>query len=227
MGRSVVKPFLSSIILAIGLSSNAEAATFTFTTSADFFDSLEAAPRFTETFEALPTDTIISAGTVLNGITYESFKGPLAGRIDSNFSRFGGASLAAERDGNLDTIDFFNPKESFSVSFATPVYAVGIFFNASPTQNNSDFYIKTPVGIAATGGDSSNYDLGTFFFAGLISDTPFTTATFGAQSSGSSYNVDNLTYALHPEPIPEPTTILGSAIALGIISTKRKRHKRK
>jgi hypothetical protein len=222
---AIAKPLASTIFLAIGLSTNAQAATFTFTSSENFFDSLDTAPRFTETFDGSPTDTIISPGTTLNNITYQSFYGPLAGRIDTNFSRFGNGSLAAERDDNLATPDFFYPGESFSISFAQPVYAIGIFFNASPTHKDSDFYIETPVGIATTGGNSSNYDLNTFFFAGLVSDTPFTTATIGSRKSGRSYNVDNLTYAIPPEPIPEPTTILGTLIAGTIVTIKSRRQK--
>ncbi|PSB04590.1 PEP-CTERM sorting domain-containing protein [Merismopedia glauca] len=225
--NAIAKPFFATLFLTLGLSSNAQAAIFTFTRSADFFDTLDTAPRLTETFEGVPSDTIISPGTTLNGITYQSFNGTLAGRIDGNFNRFGNGSLAAERDGDLATIDFFNAGESFSISFAQPVYAVGIFFNASPTFNNSDFYIETSVGIAITGGDISNYDIDTFFFAGLVSDTPFTTATIGSQSSGSSYNVDNLTYATSAESVPEPATILGSLIVGSIIATKNQRQKRR
>ncbi len=131
------------------------------------------------------------------------------GRIDDTFNRIENASLSAERDGNSGTPDFFFPGDSFSVSFSQAVTAVGIFFNANLTPSTSDLFVQTSVGTATTGG--STYDFGTLFFAGLISDTPFTNATFGSVIGGSSFNVDNLTYA----PVPEPLTMLGAGTALG------------
>ncbi len=53
----------------------------------------------------------------------------------------------------------------------------------------------TPVGTASTGG--STYDFDSFFFAGLISDTPFSSTTIGSGvlPNGSAFNLDNLTYS--------------------------------
>lgn len=220
---AIARLILASAILFTGRSIPATAATFSFTSSQDFFDNIDIAPRFTETFDGLPANTIISPGTALNGITYQTFNGVTAGRIDDNFSRFGSGSLAAEADGNLATPDFFKGGQGFSVSFNRPVYAVGIFFNANPTNSNSDFYIQTSVGTAATGGDSSNYDTGTFFFAGLVSDTPFTTATFGSRSADATYTVDNLTYTTASTAVPEPATVLGTLAGTGFIAVKSRR----
>jgi hypothetical protein len=222
--EKIANSFAATIFIALGLSSNAEAAVFNFTKSEEFFNSLNDASRQTETFEGLATNTVISSGTTLNGITYESFNGVDAGRIDSNFNRFGNNSLASERDGNLDTIDFFDRGESVTISFDRPIYAIGIFFNALPSPDNA-FYINTPVGKSTTGGDGSKYDVDNFFFAGLVSDTPFTTATFGAENFGGAYNVDNLTYA--DEPVPEPATILGGLMATVAIAAKRRRQRRR
>ena len=122
------------------------------------------------------------------------------------FNRIGKQSLALSRPPD-DTLDgFFLPGDSFSVTFARPISAVGIFFNTTATLTAGDLFINTPAGAAGTGGPVSNYDAGGLFFAGLISDSSFSTATFGAVGGGhlsSGFNVDDLTYA-----VPEPSYLL-------------------
>ena len=93
------------------------------------------------------------------------------------------------------------------MAFTVPVFAVGIFFNVAISPDDS-LFIKTPDGTATTGGPT--YDQGTLYFSGLISDTPFTTATFGGDSDiGSGFTVDNLTFA--PTAVPEPSSSVSQA----------------
>jgi hypothetical protein len=202
-----------------------QAATIPFTRSAPFFAAIGTSPTFTEGYETTPLNTILPSGTVLDGITYTFNGPPLGGRIDNFFNRFGNQSLAAKRvPGPPDpTVDFFFPGDSIVVAFATPVYGVGIFINAGTTAAVGDFFLATPVGTVGTGGPASNYDQSTFFFAGILSDTPFTTATIGSLAVGPStgFNVDNLSIvlavpaALLPEPAGLVLLGVGSLCLLG------------
>jgi hypothetical protein len=99
-----------------------------------------------------------------------------------------------------------------NVKFPFAVKAVGIFFNANPTPLNS-LQVQTAVGNA---GNGAVYDQSTLFFVGLISDTPFNSATFAGSANGSAYNLDNLTYS------PAQTTAVpdgGDAVILFLLGS--------
>lgn len=203
---NLIRTLGSAIGLVVLTATSVLADTVTFTSSTSFFSALGSAPRTTETYEGLPIGTIIPAGTTLNGVTYASFPAGTSGLVSHSFNSIGTRSLALQRGA---TGNFFFQGDSLTVIFTTPVTAVGIFFNANPTLGNSDLFISTPVGIAGTGGPASNRDLSTFYFAGLISTTPFSTVTFGSlpAPAGGAFNLDNLTFA-PAQAVPEPTTML-------------------
>lgn len=236
--RSTAPPALSTLgLLGLALSSCAllgfsrpAAAQTTYTSSAAFTAALGGAPTTTEGYETPPLNTLISNGTTLDGLTYSGLPVGVQGRIDSIYNKFGGQSLAASRASNTTTSFFFGG-DSLTVTFASPVTAVGIFFNAntSTASTNGDFFIQTPVGTANTG---AAYDQSTFYFAGLISNTAFTTATFGsstARNGAITFNVDNLTYRISaPAAVPEPSPALTFAVAglgLGglVLAARRKK----
>jgi hypothetical protein len=201
----------------------AQALTFTtFTSSAEFATALGSAPLTVEGYEGVPVDTVIPSGGSLDGLVYNFNVAGQGGRVDDNFNSFGNASLAVERDGNLATPDFFFDGESVRVNFPTDIYAVGIFFN-SQVAPASSFFTATPVGTAFTGGPT--FDNGNFYFAGLISDTPFTVASFGANGSQSGFTLDNLAFTTRqPVPIPTPALLPG-LIAMGLGMLRRSKTK--
>lgn len=195
----------------------------TFTSSAAFLAALGTTPSSTETYEGFLPGTVITTGSTFNGITYDSFPASILGGLIGNlFSRLDAQSLEAERDGlpGSGPPDFFFPGESFSVTFSTPVTAVGIFFNARSDAILTDYvFIHTPVGDVSTGG--STPDIGPLFFAGIISNTPFTTATFGAVSNApSGFNVDNL---IRASAVPEPSTWILLTSGLVSLAVLRRR----
>lgn len=214
------------LLVVLWLSSTAEVShalsTSTFTHSADFLAALGGAPLVTETYETLPLNSLIAAGSTVGQFTYSSFPAGVEGRVDNIYNHIGAQSLAADRPSN-PAVNFFLPGDNFSVTFAQPANAVGVFFNANPTPGSGDLFIATPVGLAGTGGPAGNRDFSTLFFAGLISDTPFSSAVIGSfgAGQGSSFNIDNLSFS----PTPEPTTLLllGSTLAgLGLARWKRR-----
>ncbi len=194
----------------------AHAATVSYTSSSAFFTALGVSSYLptTETYDGTTINTLIPSGSSLNGVTY-TFSTGLQGRIDNQFNRIGTAGLAAQRENSSS--NFFLPGESFSVVFPQATYAVGIFFNIFPSPVAS-LFINTPSGNATTGGAS--YDQSTLYFAGLISDTPFTTATIGSLSNAASgFNVDHLTYAA---PIPTPAMLPGLiGLSVGVLRKRK------
>ncbi len=189
----------------------ASAAVLLYTSSAAFGTDLGSMPKVVVNYESYGPNSTIVAGTVLNGIRYDSFPAGTLGRIDNTYNKLDAQSLALDRDNDPLTPDYFFDRDQLTITFATPVRAFGVFFNANLTPTTGDLRVATPVGTATTGGPV--YDFGTFFFAGLISDTPFSTATIGSGvlPNGSSFNLDDLTYA----PVPEPGASLGVLALVG------------
>jgi hypothetical protein len=205
--------------LALGfcvLVGEVSATTMSFTSSAAFDLALAGRPVTVEGYDTYTANSTIANGTVLNGVRYDSFPGGTIGRIDNNYNHFGTQSLALKRasDPNPNK-SFFNPGDTLSISFLTPVYAMGIFFNANFTKPGSLGILTTPVGSVTTGG--TVYDIGTFYFAGLVSDVPFSTVTIGSNSrSSSSYNLDNLTFTSAPA-LPDRLGFVIPALVLGAL----------
>jgi hypothetical protein len=216
---------LSAVAVAFGLiASEASATTMTFTSSAAFNLALGGSPVTIEGWDTYALNSTIANGTTLNGVTYNAFPGGTLGRIDNQFNHFGTDSLALRRasDPNPNK-SFFNPGDVLSISFAKPIYVLGIFFNANFTNVGSLGILTTPIGTVTTGGPT--YDTGTFYFAGVISTTPFTSATIGSNTKrSSSFNLDNLTFS---SSVPDrlgfltPAFVLGSLCALGFRIRRR------
>jgi uncharacterized repeat protein (TIGR01451 family) len=163
-----------------------------FTSSSAFFAAISGAAATTETYEGLPLNSLIPAGTTVNGITYNTFPAGASGRVDNFFNRIGLQSLALRRSGCSDAAcGFFNPGDSFSVTFPTPVNAVGIFLNAFAGFPNT-LFVSDGVSTAFNG---PTQDTSSLYFVGLISNTEFTTATIGGTAGSPTFNVDNLTFA--------------------------------
>lgn len=211
-----MKKSLLAVCLVLASAVGANAATITYTNSAAFFAALGATPFTSETYEGLAANTTISAGQTINGITYTSFPAGTSGRIDNIFNRVGDRSLAL-----TGSQTFFFPGQSMDVSFA-PTTAIGVLFNVSISPPNS-LFIDTAVG---TAGNGLAYDQSTFYFVGLISDSPFSSARIGATTGvPSGYNLDNLTRATGPTTsVPDPAStmfLMGSALlALRLVARR-------
>ncbi|MEO0421589.1 MAG: hypothetical protein AAF184_04600 [Pseudomonadota bacterium] len=170
-------------------------------------------------FEAPALGTVFPEGSGFSGITFTDFPDEtFGGLITDQFAAFGNQSLSVDRDGEFS--DFFFEGESFSVAFDAPVNAVGLFFNIVPADDVEDFlFISTPVG-DAFGGGADPVGITSFFFVGLISDTPFSSATFGSTvDAPGGFNVDDLSFQV--VPIPGALWLLAGGL-LALTTQRRK-----
>jgi len=149
----------------------------------------------------------IASGQSFNGITYSNFTGGYANAdITAQYNSFSGLSLGADNTALYSdpTQTFFTGGEGITLTFSAPVVAAGVYFNVNPNTGNYGF--TTNLGGSAVTG-SAAYDTNTFVFAGITSDSPFTSVTlYGA----SSYNIPEVTAAT---PEPSYYVLLGMGLA--------------
>lgn len=237
-----------AVVATVVFTGTSRADVFYYTDSGAFVAALGSTPSFTETYEGPIVDSTIANGGSLNGLTY-TFAGPSTwanfpvagapiGRIDGIYNGFGLQSLSAYRDpvtfGNLGetpNLSQFYPGESFTVTptNSSSLYALGVFINANEGVTQAgDYFIQTSVGTAYNGATPVLGDGGpnpTMYFMGLISTTPFTSATIGSLSTTQPdtdffryfFNADNLTFATQsPFLVPEPATLAVFGLMAGI-----------
>ena len=209
----------AAALMTVVSTSFVEAApvSFSFTSSAAFQAALAGQTVVTEGYESPAANSTIANGGILNGLTY-SFSNNLPGRIlDDEFNNFGDQSLGSSR-----TDRFFFIGESITVTFGASITAFGIFFNIN-TSDEGVVYATTNLSNTALG--SGTLDIpNSLHFVGLISDTAFTSVTFGATSAArSGFNVDNLSYVV-ARAVPEPGSLALASLALfGAAMARRRR----
>jgi hypothetical protein len=129
----------------------------------------------------------------------------LAGH-SNQFNSFSGNSLV----GNTPGDGFFLGQDSVTITFAAPVNAFGIFFNAD--ANTGGYGFETSVGATSTG--STTFDSTGFVFAGLLStDTTFSSVTFLSLGQEGSYAVPELIVATAAS-VPEPSSLILASLGL-------------
>jgi hypothetical protein len=213
--RTIGSPFMrrfltmaSALILAAGAAGRASAQV-AYTSSIAFEAAIAGDQQSVENYSALSAGTLINAGDTLDGITYTAFtpgpSGELLGGIitnEFNSSNSSGTSLGGNQS---DGAEYFFGGDNVTVSFAAPVIAFGIFFNVNP--NSGAFGFTSAAGDSFTG--SAAYDTVTFVFAGLVSNTPFSSVTFGSTDPAGSYNIPAIITA-----VPEPSSLALVGIGL-------------
>lgn len=172
-------------------------------------------------FENLPLGIVISDNSIIDGVSYSFLGQPVnAGRISNQFNGIGTRNLGADSQ-----LGFFFPGQIISITFATPVRAVGGFFNIGSGPIDSIFLQTTLFDIVNGGGPADRPDTNGLYFLGVISDRPITQALFGTQfTAPTGFNFDNLVYlsAAIPEPESWAMMIAGFGIVGGIARRNRR-----
>jgi len=240
-----MRPFVLAIVaLTCAAIGSTQAAVTPYYSAASFNAALGTTPSV-ETYESGSPNQQIGQGQTFNGLTYTFSNGTFGasnpiGRIDTLYNGFGAQTLAAFRSpntlGEAPNESVFYPGESVTVTFPKPVYAVGVYFNGinDPSvgiTQPGDYFIKTSNGDVVPnifnptfGSNNSLPKFQSLFFVGLVSDTPFTSATFGASPNAvAGFNLDNLSSAA-TTVIPEPASclVLGGLLAGGLAYRRRK-----
>lgn len=188
----------------------ADAAVAGYTSSIPFYAALADRKVTIQGFEGAPSGTPIASGSAFEGLVY-SFPSGTVGRIDDEFRALRHNSLALDR--KRPDAPFFLTGEKLTVEFATAVDAIGIFFNIE-RRDPGQLFVATNAGRV---GNGSQYDFSSFYFIGLIAETPFTSAVIGSVATGGArlgFNLDNLAYAPHVVPVPGTFILFGSGLAL-------------
>ena len=203
-----------ALMLIAGAAGRGSASSVAYTSSSDFMSAIAGYQSSVEDYSTLTAGTTINAGDTVDGITYSAFhSGPLGtlqgGIITNQFNSFSGQSLGGNQSGGSQ---YFFGGDSVTVDFAQPINAFGIFFNVN--ANSGTFGFTTAAGDASTG--SASFDTSTFVFAGLVSDTPFSSVTFGSNdTSVGSFNIPEIISAAVPEPSSLVLTCVGLAALAG------------
>lgn len=188
---------LALITLAAPLAAHATITIYTDRTA--FMNALGGAPSTTETF-VLPMSFVVG-NNFYDGINFQ-ITGTTAG--GNNIS-----------GGILNGDEFTNT--SINYVFPAPIFALGADFTGARTASGFNWIIN---GITTPVFSSSP---GTGFF-GAISTDPFTTVDVnGGASPNEIYSLDNMTYALVPEPSSFALLTLGFTAVIGFALARRAR----
>lgn len=213
------------LICAFALSSiaipRAHSATQTFNDPDSFQLALGGSFPIVQSFENLPLGTVISDNSMIDGVLYSFLGQPVnAGRISNQFNGIGTRNLGADSQ-----LGFFFPGQIIGVMFATPVRAVGGFFNIGFGPMNSIFLQTTLFDVVNGGGPTDSPDTNGLYFLGIISDQPIIQARFGTQfTAPTGFNFDNLIYL--SAAIPEPESWAMMIAGFGIVGGIMRRNKR-
>lgn len=222
MGWKQVLLGLSCGAIALGASGSAAASTIAYTDYAAFLSAVSGSLSVQD-FEGVAAGTVIEDGEAVGDITF-SFSIPDGGGgfldmlvTDSFDTTSGNNSLG------LDTLDeAFLDGDSFGLSFATPVTAVGLFVITSDPALEDEILLTTPEGSAGNAATEAFVlgDGGLVYFLGLTSTVPVSTASLAFATDGEinfAFNVDDL----HTVAVPEPGTLL--LVGLGLVVVARLR----
>jgi hypothetical protein len=203
-------------------------ASFVSTTNSTTFQSMVTITK-TENFGSLTNGQLISSGATVDGLTYSAFvltDGATQLDISDQFVSISGLSLGADHTNlpppppPMPPLEYFIQNEGATITFASPVTAFGMFFNAGLNSGTYGF-TATSVGTIMNNGTAFDPASG-FFFAGIISTTPFSSISFIDSGPNAAYTVPELLLGTAtPEPSTLAITMTGIALlALGALKRR-------
>jgi hypothetical protein len=215
------KTCLLGALCMLVLSVSANAAIVTYTDEASFLTALSG-PTSTLDFDSTGVGTLIPSGDSLGGITFTYNISGLDMKVVNDFDTTSPNNYLGLNDaGNFD---LFIAGDEFSMSFASPVNAVGLYIVSGDPLVAGDVSLDTSAGSAL---NSAAVDVtlgdGFAYYIGLISDTAFSSAdlTFDATAvEAFLYSVDDITTSA--VPLPGAIWLFGSGL-IGLIGLSKRR----
>jgi hypothetical protein len=176
--------------------------------------------------EALPAGTLLPSGSTVQGVTFSYAIDGLTMQVVDTFSTTSGTHSLGLTGGD----DAFLDGDAVGLAFASPIFAIGMFFVTSDPALAGEILLTTPEGIVGNAATPFQIlaDGGIAYFIGLVSTEPFTSAAVDFAPDGEihfAFNVDDVTTAL-PEPSPSLVlglTLLGLAVRGPITRSRRRK----
>jgi hypothetical protein len=192
----------------------AEAVPTTYTSQAAFFTAL-GGPSQTLNFDSLPVNTVIPSGTAQGGITFTYSLGTHQLQVRNDFGTTSPPNYLG-----LTSIDgtFLNG-ESFTMDFASPITALGLYVIGAPDANIAGDFSLVAFGSGGLANDAVPDRFladGDAYFLGIIDPAGFSEAVLlsttvscnPAQDCQFVWNVDDITTRPAEAAVPEPPALL-------------------
>jgi hypothetical protein len=223
--------WMLAVMCSTVLATAAQASPTTYTSQAAFLGALSTASQ-TLTFDGVAAGTLIPTGGTEGGVSFTYSLGGLTLQVRDDFGTTSPLNYLG-----VDTVDgtFLNG-ESFTMVFASPVTALGLYVIGAPEANVAGDFLLSATGsgsvlsttpdVLVSGGDA--YFLGIIDLAGF-SDAQLlghTGACDPANDCQYVWNVDDIVTSSAGEPVPEPSTLLllGSGLAGAVRFVRRRRN---
>jgi hypothetical protein len=221
-----------AVTCAVLVAGVAEASPTTYTSQAAFFTAL-GGPAQTLDFESLPVGTTIPSGSTQSGITFTYSLGALSLQVRDDF----GTTSPTHYLGVTSIDGTFLNGESFTMDFASPITALGLYVIGAPDANVAgDFSLVAfgSGGLANGGPDRFLLD-GDAYFLGIIDPQGFSEALLLSTTASCNpaadcqfvWNVDDITTRQAESAVPEPPALLLLAPGMaGLVRLARSRRRR-
>jgi len=205
-----------SMLLLVTLASQTQAAPIIFSDQASFLTA--AGPLTVEDFEAetaTPETVTPQASIAFDFFTASSSPNALKLLNESFFGNHNttpGGSIFLSADTDIGRVD-----ATVTLIFSMPIIEFGLFMIDLDSAVGSVSINGIGYSIAATGSGGSQY-------FGIIEDTPFTSVILNGGSEDSHWSMDDLAFAV----VPEPSTFLLTSLGLiGFALANRRRRSSK
>lgn len=216
LGAICVSVFYSSI------STSLSAAIVAYESRTDFETAIGGLISTTVDFDSASAGQGIPSGGAFDGITFTYSLTDLAGDpltmvVDNFFATTSPSNyLGLQEPVSGDFVNFVSG-DSFTMSFAQPVNAVGLNIIANDVLMTGDSFSLILQGIggiisAPLAPSATLTDGGQVYFLGVTSDQAFSSAAFGSSGSLLEFTHDDITYAV--VPVPAAIWLLGSGFIL-------------